>query len=196
MDPAMLARREQFIRGDTSRPAPRFLGSTRWSIAIAVAGLILASITLLIYGTLIVLKTIYDLIRDGSLSTDGVKHLSVEFVELTDIFLLGTVLYIVALGLYELFIDPDVPLPEWLHVDTLEELKSKLIGVIIVLLAVNFLVAVGDWKGDRNILYVGISVGIVVLALAVANYLSLSSENHGKTARSPESTAADEPPAE
>ena len=38
-----------------------------------------------------------------------IDRLAVELIEITDIILLGTVLYIVALGLYQLFIDQNLP---------------------------------------------------------------------------------------
>ena len=54
-------------------------------------------------------------------------------IEITDIILLGTVLYIVALGLYQLFIDHNLALPRWLKVNDLTDLKRDLIGVVVVL---------------------------------------------------------------
>ena len=161
-----------FIEGSSSGFLPQLLGRTRVLIAFAVAGLLLAAIVTLVYGFLLVFRTIWDVVTDHGVSVDGAKALSVEFVELTDLFLVGTVLYIVALGLYELFIDSGIPVPAWLHVDDLEDLKGQLIRVIIVLLGVNFLVAVVDWQGGQDILWFGLAIGLVILALAGASYLS------------------------
>src|SRR2546430_666113 len=82
-----------------------------------------------------------------------------------DLFLLGTVLYIVALGLYELFIDDRLPMPAWLLIQDLDDLKNKLIGVVIVLLGVTFLGKVVTWDGDRNILFFGGASALVIIAL-------------------------------
>jgi uncharacterized membrane protein YqhA len=165
-----------FIRGDSHGTIARLLGSTRLFIAVAVLGLIVSSVAVLIYGTLLVFRTIWDVIANYGLDHDGAKAMSVQFVELTDLFLVGTVLYIVGLGLYELFIDPEIPLPRWLHVDSLDDLKSKLIGVIIVLLGVNFLVAVVDWDGTREILHFGAAIAVVIGALALSSWLTAKAE--------------------
>ncbi len=131
----------------------------------------------LIYGFLLVFRTIWHTISEYGVDTDGAKTLSVEFVELTDLFLVGTVLYIVALGLYELFVDPEIPVPDWLHVDNLDDLKSKLVGVIIVLLGVNFLVAVVDWDGSRDIVAFGGAIAVVIIMLSLSSYLT-SKQGH------------------
>jgi uncharacterized membrane protein YqhA len=91
------------------------------------------------------------------LDPKAIKLLAVSFIEVIDILLLGTVFYITALGLYELFIDEKLPTPAWLHITHLDDLKSKLIGVVVVILVVTFLGQVVNWDGQRNLLVPGIS---------------------------------------
>lgn len=158
---------------------PRLFASSRFIVGFAVLGTMLSAAALLIYGVLVVLKIIWDTITHDDLSLHGAQLLAIEFVEMTDIFLLGTVIYIVALGLYELFIDPELPLPEWLHITDLDQLKSKLIGVIVVLLGVNFLVALANWDGDSDIMRLGIGIGVVIIALGVVNYLTNLTHKNG-----------------
>ncbi len=166
-----------YIEGDSSGFLARLLGRTRVLIAFAVAGLLLAAIVTLVYGFLMVFRMVWDVVSEHGISLDGMKALSVEFIELTDLFLVGTVLYIVALGLYELFIDPGIPVPAWLHVDDLEDLKGQLVRVIIVLLGVNFLVAVVNWNGGRDIVWFGGAIGLVILALSVSSYLTAKQDH-------------------
>ena len=78
---------------------------------------------------------------------------------------MGTVLYIVSLGLYVLFIDDTLPAPHWLEIANLDDLKEILLRVIAVLLAVAFLGYVVDWNGSTNILAFGVAVGLVLFAL-------------------------------
>lgn len=144
----------------------RILAGSRYLIIIAVIGSFLASVALLIYGGLAVLGIVFEVLTHGLPTAVGTKHLAVECIEVIDLFLLGTVLYIVALGLYELFIDDSLPTPPWLVITDLEDLKGKLIGVIIVLLAVTFLEYVVTWDGSVTILALGLAVGLVLLALA------------------------------
>ena len=150
----------------------RILASSRFVIAFAVLGSFLAAVALIFYGFFTVAEIVWDMIGEHEVSPKGAKAYAVEFIELIDLFLLGTVLYIVALGLYELFIDQDLPVPAWLHITTLDDLKDKLVGVIIVLLAVTFL---GDVGGEtvvgRDILYIGLAIAAVITALTLVRLL-------------------------
>ena len=60
-------------------------------------------------------------------------------IEMIDLYLIGLVLIIFALGLYQLFIDPDLFLPEWLNTPSLDTLKERLMVIVIVLLPIIFL---------------------------------------------------------
>ena len=79
-----------------------------------------------------------------------------------DFFLLGTVLYIIAMGLYELFIDDKLPMPKWLHIESLDNLKEKLVTVIIVMLAASFLGEVVEWTGGNDIFYLGAAIALLI----------------------------------
>lgn len=151
------------------------LAGSRFFIAIAVLGTFVSSVVLIISGTIAVVSVTIDAIRDGDGGVAASKHLAVDFLQLVDIFLLGTVLYIIALGLYELFIDDSLPMPKWLVIATFEDLKEKLIGVIIVLLGVTYLGSAVTWTGNSDILELGVATGAIILALAIALYLSVKS---------------------
>ncbi len=146
----------------------RILASSRFFIAATALGSFLSAVTLLVYGALAVVGIVWDTIRDGEATVDGAKHLAVQFLQLTDVLLLGTVLYIVALGLYDLFVDPGLPVPAWLHIRSLDDLKSKLTQVIVVLLGVTFLGAAVEWDGGTDILELGVAVALVITALGLA----------------------------
>jgi len=91
----------------------------------------------------------------------------IEIIEFVHTFLIGTVLYITAVGLYQLFIEA-VEFHGWLKIDSTEELEMNLIGVTVVVLAVNFLGAA--FTGDPSLLLeygAGIALPIAALALFV-----------------------------
>lgn len=136
-------------------------------IILAVIGSLLAAFTLIIYGFLRVLAVIWDLISARDLTDAREEQLSIEFIELIDVFLIGVILLIVALGLYQLFIDEKSTLPSWLRIRNLDQLKHRVIGVICVVLGVNFLSNVAEWTGGRDILYLGAAIGIVLVALVL-----------------------------
>lgn len=143
----------------------RFLSSSRYLILIAVVGTFLAASTLLIYGAISVFQQIFYTVMSESVSSKGAKALTLGFIENADIFLVGTALYIMSLGLFELFIDDSINLPGWLVIHTLDDLKDKLIGVIVVVMAVVFLGHVVTWHGETGIIYLGGAIGLVVAGL-------------------------------
>lgn len=145
----------------------RLLGGSRFVITLAAIGAFLASMTLLLYGVGVVIVTIKDLLYDLHFNEKGAKHLSLTFIQLVDTFLLGTVIYIIAIGLYELFVDDNLPTPNWLHITTLDDLKEKMVGVVIVLLGVTFLSQATDWSGDKSILYFGVAIALVIFSLVL-----------------------------
>jgi uncharacterized membrane protein YqhA len=84
----------------------------------------------------------------------------------------------VALGLYQLFVDHNVPLPPWLQVRTLEELKAKLLGVTVVLVSVSFVGFVVELDGNDNILEIGLSIAAVILAISI--FLAVTGHGSGQ----------------
>lgn len=164
---------------------PRLLASSRYVILIAALGTFLSGTVLLVFGVLSVVDISIEAFRAFDLTSHGVEELAVDFIRLTDVFLLGTVLYIVALGLYELFVDPTLPLPRWLVIRDLEHLKEKLLGVIIVLLGVTFLGEVVSWDGQTDILRLGVAIALVVAALSYV-LTTISRHGHEKPAPTPE----------
>ncbi len=142
------------------------LAGSRYIIFLAVLGTFLASIVVIIYGCVTVVNVVIETIVHGVFTTDGAKHLSIECIELIDLFLFGAILYITSLGLYELFIDDSLPTLAWLTITNLEDLKGKLLSAIILLLAVSFLGYVSSWNGSTAILALGVAIGIVIFALA------------------------------
>ena len=104
----------------------------------------------------------------------GVAHVPVEMdraeiifevVEFVHLFLVGTVLYITAIGLYQLFVQ-EIKFANWLRIDSTEELETKLIGVTVVVLAVNFMGAVYV-GGTEDLLQYGAGIALPIAALGL-----------------------------
>ena len=94
-----------------TRYVRRLLASSRYFIVVAVIGSFVASAAALLYGGVATFFIVINTFRSLEFTTTGAKVLSVDLVTMIDLFLIGTVLYIVAVGLYELFIDPGLPMP-------------------------------------------------------------------------------------
>ena len=142
----------------------RILARSRYLMLIAVFGSFAASVTLLIYGALETVITIGHT-ATGPVSSANSKQLILSCIEVVDLFLLATVFYITALGLYELFIDERIKVPDWLEIHTIDDLKTKLTSVIVVVLSVLFLSEVVRWNGGTNILPLGAGIALVIAAL-------------------------------
>ncbi len=143
----------------------RVLAATRYLMIIPVIGSFVGATALLVYGGAETLQLIQKTLAAGEVSRSGAKSLAIEFIEIIDLFLLGTVFYIIAFGLYELFIEADIGLPDWLEIRTLDDLKNKLVKVVIVVLGVLFLGHVVSWSGSDDVLYLGGGIAVVVAAL-------------------------------
>jgi uncharacterized membrane protein YqhA len=103
----------------------------------------------------------------------------VYLISSIDEFLLGIIMIIISLGIYELFIskldvieneDEDLPYPKWLTFHSLEELKAVLTKVIVIILMVYFFKSVVMMTFDTPLSILYLSIGIILIALA--NYLS------------------------
>jgi len=142
----------------------RLLSLTRYFIAIAVGATLLASVALLIYGALDTVDVIITAFT-ADIDTKNGKTLMAASVAIVDIFLVATVMYIVAIGLYSLFVDDTIKMPAWLEIHTLDDLKERLLGVVVVALAVLFLGAVIDISNPTDLLVPGLTIGLVIGAI-------------------------------
>jgi uncharacterized membrane protein YqhA len=142
----------------------RLLASTRYLIIIAVICTLIGATTLLVYGAVETFAVIRGVL-DPAIDSPKAKGMILAFIELTDLFLLATVLYVIAIGLFELFVDDRLDLPNWLEIHDLNDLKEKLIGVLVVVMAVLFLGQVVTWDGERNLLQYGAGIALVIAAL-------------------------------
>lgn len=142
----------------------KLLSSSRYIILIAVLCSFIAAVTLLVVAGIETVQIVIHLFSQ-QVDGDAVKQLAISLIEVIDVLLLGTIFYIIAMGLYELFVDEQLSTPVWLHITNLDDLKSKLLGVIVVILAVIFLGQVVDLKGGNDIFFLGAAITMVIVAI-------------------------------
>jgi uncharacterized membrane protein YqhA len=145
-----------------ARTVAKLAGLTRYLVIAPIIGLFVAAVVLTLVAVVDVVKITMSVFG----SHMELNKTVVGFIEVADIFLLAVVLYIMALGLYELFIDSQLPLPEWLVVRSLEDLKEKLVGVVVVVLAIFFLGRVIESDNPLELLYLGVGIAAVIASLA------------------------------
>jgi uncharacterized membrane protein YqhA len=149
----------------------RILSGTRYLVVIPVIGLAIAAAVFFIFGGIglitlligIITGLLTNMSQETTITERGVVVF--EVVEFVHLFLIGTVLYITAVGLYQLFVN-EIKFPNWLKIDSTEELETNLIGVTVVVLAVNFMGAIFI-GGRTNLLEFGAGIALPIAALGI-----------------------------
>jgi len=165
----------------------RLLLSARYLIILAVLASLVGAVAILIYGAILTLHVIGTMFLEEAFTIEASKEVALGFIEVVDLLFLGVVMYITALGLYRLFINQTTHLPRWLKIEDFEELKVILVGVVIVLLVINFTGQVVDWQGTSEILALGLSVSLVIAAIGLILYV----RNYKLAHLLPEETSTD-----
>lgn len=140
----------------------KLAGYTRYMASVPILGLFIAALALTISTFVSTIGVTVEVVR-GEMS---MQDMLVEYIEFADFFLLSIVLYIMSTGLYSLFIDSDVEMPDWLEIHTLDDLKEKLVSVIVVVMGVYFLGRLIHGASAQDLLCMGVGIGAVVLSLA------------------------------
>ncbi len=140
----------------------RIIELSRYVAAIPAFGAILGSLVLMGVGVLEVVRAISTLIQTWA----STKEIVVAVLTAIDSLLLATVLMVIGYGIYELFVDEGLNLPSWLEIRSLDDLKNKLIGVIVAVIAVIFLGFLVDSGNPGEVVQVGIGCGAVLIGLA------------------------------
>jgi uncharacterized membrane protein YqhA len=143
----------------------RLIVATRYLIVLAVLCIAVAATATIVYATVLTVGIVAGPVHTW-VGPTITKALILGVIELVDLFLTGTTLYIIAFGLYELFFDQHLPSPAWLAIRDLDDLKAKVLGVVIVILAVLFLGQALTWDGERDLLRFGGPIALVIAALA------------------------------
>lgn len=132
----------------------RFVGSLRYLALIGVAFTALASACAFVWGAWKTIALVARMVRGES------AGVAIELIRVMDGFLIAAGLLIFALGLYELFIGP-LQLPEWLVINDLDSLKSKLATIIVLVMAVAFLENVEHGAPGQEIFFTGAGIALV-----------------------------------
>ena len=139
--------------------------SSTWLFSLAVIGTGIIAAMLFIYGFLLSIVGAIQMFTEFSLDIDVIKEYLVTSIQIIDLFLVATVFYLISMGLYELFI-AKAPLPGWVEIRHLDDLKTKLLGLTVIALAVVFLGYALTESTGTSILELGVAVGIMIAAIS------------------------------
>ena len=143
----------------------RALSLTRYVVFVAVIAALAASVALILYEAGVVAEVIFDAVKQGGFQPTSGKALAVGLIEAIDVFLIAIVALVIGLGLHRLFVDATIPLPPWLKIDDLEDLKGYLISIVIAVLAVLFLRQAVEQAGDLDLLRLAAALALMIAAL-------------------------------
>lgn len=158
---------EQFVE--------KSLWNIRFIVILSVVFSILASITLFLLGSWEILQSIFyeNPIFNANYSYNDLLFTIISSI---DTFLIGIVLLIFGFGIYELFISEidfakDKFAQSTLKINNLDQLKNKIIKVVIIVLIVKFFEKVlkitANFSTSLDILY----FGLAILSICLGYYL-------------------------
>jgi uncharacterized membrane protein YqhA len=152
-----------------SEPVPwlgRMIGRSRVIVLFAVIAVLLAAFSLFLIGTVQAVTSVWGAWSRVFDERLGFTGLTVQFLEIVSTMLKAVVFYLIGVGLYSLFIAP-LNVAVSLGVETLHDLESKVINVVIVILAVTFLEHFILWKAPLETLQFGAALALTVSALVL-----------------------------
>lgn len=146
----------------------KILGLSRYAVFVPAVASVIGALLLMAQGSIAMIAVVIDAVFSGA----TLKHTIVDVLTAVDAILLGTVLLVIGYGLYELFVDTEISVPKWLQVRDLDDLKSKLIGVVVAIIAVVFVGVFVDANRAAEVVSYGVGAGAIVLGLAIFAFTS------------------------
>lgn len=161
----------------------KFLWNSRFIVLLAVISSMISSVILFVVATVDVFELVNKVFKYMTLpGSERTPEVYEEFhgnvvghiIGAIDDYLLATVLFIFALGLYELFISKieeaeaeSVTSSRILVIHSLDDLKDRLAKVVLMILIVTFFKNVihATFEEPLDILYLGIGILFIALAL-------------------------------
>ncbi|MBJ11243.1 MAG: hypothetical protein CMP66_07315 [Flavobacteriales bacterium] len=154
------------------------LWNLRYVVILAVILSVLASITLFIIGSW---DIVHAIVFQNPITNDSINqnnNLLFKIISSIDMFLIGIVLLIFGFGVYELFISEiDIAKDKFsdstLKIRTLDQLKNKIIKVVIIVLIVKFfekiLKLTPSFNSPQDLLLLSVSILAICLGFFLIN---------------------------
>ncbi len=157
----------------------RIVGLTRYAVIVPAIAAMIGALLLMAQGSIAMIVIVIESVMMRLPLKDSI----VEVLTAIDAILLGTVLLVIGYGLYELFVDTNIEVPKWLEINDLDDLKSKLIGVIAAIIAVVFVGVFVDSKRAEDVLSYGLGAGALLAGLALFALATRKDPNKASAAR-------------
>ncbi len=151
---------------------------------IPVIFLVLDAAASFVYGADILVRTLTEVIGEPA-------HVGARlgrFLVVMDTFLVGVTLMILAFGFYELFVPTREQegqkfwLPGWLEMHDIEDLKARVVSMLILVAAITFVDRLVESQNDQEILFLGVGISIIIVALTAFLWFGRSKPPGGEGA--------------
>lgn len=139
------------------------LERSRYAVAPVALALAVLAFVVFIWAGAQAGSLIVDLFTDEGWKRDALVG---KLLGIFDLFLIGSVILIVAVGLWELFVG-DLDLPEILTVSNLTELKQKVSDLLVLVIAIQFAKRFLAGETGLDLLYAGAAVALVGCTLVL-----------------------------
>ena len=126
---------------------------------------------LFILGAVLATRSVWHAFQSAFSGELGSTNLTVQFLEIVSVLLKAVVFYLIGVGFYSLFIAP-LNLPATLGVETLNDLESKVVSVVVVIMAVTFLEHFIQWQSAPDMLQFGVAMALVIASLVLFQFHS------------------------
>ena len=149
------------------RAFERLLALSRLLVLIPVIFLLLDAAASFVYGADILIRTLTEVVSEP-------VHVGARlgrFLVVMDTFLVGVTLMILSFGFYELFVITKEReahkywLPAWLKMHDIEDLKARVVSMLILVAAITFVDRLVESKNPDEVLFLGAGIALIILGL-------------------------------
>ena len=155
------------------------IGRSRLIVVVAVVAVLLCALSLFLLGAWLALETIW-YAWSGVVSGElGTTDITIRFLEIVTVMLKAVFFYLIGVGFYSLFISP-LNVTVAMGVETLNDLETKVISIVIVIMAVNFLERFIQYAEPIDVLT---GAGALALAVAALVFFKIHTNREGQEAR-------------
>lgn len=146
----------------------RTLEAGRYLLILPVVGSLLLTAAVVIMGFGLILVRGWESLGNLDFNEKVAKTLSLAVIQAIDLFLVGAISYITAVGIYKLFISQqEEQLLKRIKIEKLADLENKIIGVVVAALAVAYLGIAAEASDAEMVFYSGVGIALVIAALCL-----------------------------
>lgn len=160
-------------------PFALLIGRSRLIVMVAVVAVLLCAFSLFLLGAWLAVQTIWHAWAGVAQGEVGATELTIRFLEIVTVMLKAVFFYLIGVGFYSLFIAP-LNVTVAMGVETLNDLETKVISIIIVIMAVSFLERFIENNPPLDVL---IDAGALAVAVAALVFFKIHTNKEGLEAR-------------